>query len=279
MRVSLLVPILSVAISFVPLDSAEPLSFSASVKSKRCSYGFTKCYGGCVNLKKDKKNCGRCGNKCSSSKKCYKGNCRKKCLTDANCTPKDACHTVECKYGVCFQHKIDGCGTCTADSQCEDNNACTTDDCGTGGVCTHVAVEGCCNQNSDCNDNDPCTTDTCSNHVCTNAPIADCKTCEADVDCDDENICTEDRCRNNGTCQYNASDGNTCDRGNVLANPDGECSGKVCACDPTLNDATTGLNLFCGHNGTCTQNRRCKCGTTAACTKGLHCSAASVCAT
>ncbi|KAI5357185.1 putative stigma-specific protein Stig1 [Septoria linicola] len=64
------------------------------------------CGGFCADLKKDKENCGQCGNKCTGDKKCIKGKCQK---------PQPTCPSnKKLCYGNCVdcQSDVNNCGGC-----------------------------------------------------------------------------------------------------------------------------------------------------------------------
>jgi len=50
-------------------------SVAWAYNSSSCNKGLTKCYSKCVDLSKDVLNCGKCGYKCGTNKKCTKGKC------------------------------------------------------------------------------------------------------------------------------------------------------------------------------------------------------------
>ncbi len=81
-----------------------------------CGTGLAACSGKCVNTNTDSKNCGKCGNQCSASLSCSKGQC--KCASG---------YTL-CS-GKCVNTSTDlsNCGRCG--NECQGINKCTSGAC------------------------------------------------------------------------------------------------------------------------------------------------------
>ncbi|CAM3083192.1 Stigma-specific protein, Stig1 [Legionella steigerwaltii] len=68
-----------------------------------CSTGTTSCNDSCVNLQTDNKNCGSCGNVCSTGSSCSSGQCVPQCIS-----PLTFCNNI------CVNTQTDNssCGSC-----------------------------------------------------------------------------------------------------------------------------------------------------------------------
>lgn len=93
----------------------DPSTFSCVCS---CTGSMTCCSGSsyCVDLQRDRTNCGRCGNKCARDQSCFEGECRytDNCMCDSSGEP---CSDFEiCQDGVCRP--------CGADHKCPDGSCC-----------------------------------------------------------------------------------------------------------------------------------------------------------
>jgi Stigma-specific protein, Stig1 len=67
-----------------------------------CPTGRTRCNDRCVNLQRNERHCGRCGNRCAEGQECVNGVCGQACLsTGGSCTTDSECCSGNCTGGVC----------------------------------------------------------------------------------------------------------------------------------------------------------------------------------
>lgn len=80
---------------------------TCNVYSKLCrakdSPGPDCCNKQCVNLMRDKLNCGKCGKKCKYSEMCCQGDCVKPSSDERHCgrCNKKCSNGSSCEYGIC----------------------------------------------------------------------------------------------------------------------------------------------------------------------------------
>ena len=86
-----------------PGESTPPEPEKPGAGGGDCAPGLSRCKSACANLKKNRRNCGKCGHLCRRAETCRKGRCRKKCKP-----PFIHCH------GKCVRSEIDplNCGRC-----------------------------------------------------------------------------------------------------------------------------------------------------------------------
>jgi hypothetical protein len=116
-------------------------------KKRKCKGGKKRCGKKCVNLKTDRTNCGRCGQRCNTGRPdCVNGHCIASVCPDnglfcasgvTNCTPGCACGTA-----------IDGRPFCSDNAGCFNPECESDDDCvefgfPTGSVCADGSGEFC----------------------------------------------------------------------------------------------------------------------------------------
>jgi hypothetical protein len=87
----------------------------------RCSEGLTRCGERCVNLRRNERHCGSCGNRCRSTQTCCRGRCvnlqrnERHCGRCGNrCAEGQECVSGECQGGQPAECSPDTtCGSCT----------------------------------------------------------------------------------------------------------------------------------------------------------------------
>lgn len=102
--------------------STESASFQG------CSSGQDICGDTCTDVTYDSKNCGSCGNVCSSGQSCYNGSCGGGSSSGSSGTTCTTCRS-NAKSGSCSSYST----TCNADSSCNNlaycASSCTTSSC------------------------------------------------------------------------------------------------------------------------------------------------------
>jgi len=249
------------------ISSTEQTRIDISYSYKHsCKRGLKLCHNKCVDLKRDTKNCGKCGHKCGYMKECDRGECRYVHRTHGNgcsktCTPpstldKYAC-TCHCSNPTTVELG-DGCDACKT---CDTGLTCSTGTC----KCTNPTTA---ELGDSCNDCKTCDTGlTCSSGTC---GCADPATVELGGSCDGCNTCDTGLTCSGGTCECanpttvelgdSCDDCNTCDTGLT-------CNGGTCECaDPT----TVGEGQTCNDCNTCSGELVCSGGTCKSqCTSGI----------
>jgi hypothetical protein len=188
------------------------------VKKCYCPKPRRLCGKGCVDLKTNSANCGRCGHRCATGETCTGGVCVKPqtqpqttppettppqaaCSTDADCASANIagdCKKVVCASGVCTVVADDG-------DLPDDGNPCTQNVC-SGGVASHPPVAN----GTGCNDGGKC-----SNGICS--------ACASATDCGTNTECKSYAC-NSGTCAQTFTAAGTA----LAAQVAGDCRKVVC---------------------------------------------------
>ena len=222
----------------------------AGKPSGRCLDGFANCRGTCVNLAKDRNNCGICALVCPDGESCCAGVCLATQTDNANCGAcgKNCAAQQTCCGGACVNTQVNEshCGTC--DTPCgarqiccggECIAACTaSDQCHEAGVCD-PATRACTNprkpNGAACTDGDACTrTDTCQAGECVGGNPVICPTPDQ---CHDPGACNPAT----GLCSNPSKpDGTSCETGNLCTID--ACQGGVC---------TPGASVTCTNPGPC----------------------------
>lgn len=223
---------------------------------QKCGSGQTLCDATCVDLKKDAKNCGLCGNQCNAGEECIGGKCKSAsipscddgnpCTIDSRvngqcvhkdvvCTASDQCHNA----GTC-DHLTGKCSNPPKEegTACNDGNACTNPDTCQGGICLPGDPIVCDD------DQKPCTLDSCD-------PAIGCK--HIDKICDDGNSCNGHETCNEGTGECEAGSPTNCDD-SIQCTID-SCSNGVCTHTPDPTKCNNGN--VCDGIETCDPQRGC----------------------
>ena len=249
-----------------------------------CRQGLTKCFGKCVNLRRNENHCGTCGNRCLSTQYCSKGKCCKRGLTncrgtcvnlrnnEANCgTCGNTCVAGKyCSKGKCCPEGTVNCGgTCVNLQSSEANCGTCGNACGAEETCVQGVCQGsgecpagqtlcngtCVDTNSDPNHCGACE-ETCEAAACASVTCVDggCQAVADHTACADNDPCTDDQCHPISGCFHQpANDGTPCGEGNVCV--DGICGpactpGATRGCDTGLPGVCSEGSQTCQPNGT-----------------------------
>ena len=182
-----------------------------------CGSGRTRCFGKCVNRKRNKNHCGACGNRCLSSQYCSKGKCCKVGLT--NC--RGSCvnlKTNEVNCGACGND-------CAANKFCSKGKCCPEGSVNCGGTCVNLKTS-----EANCG---ACGNDCAAGETCVQGVCQESENCPSG-----ETFC-------NGSCVDTNTDEANCGECNAPCQPTVACSDAVCTdgvCNQVLNDSACGDN-------------------------------------
>ncbi len=235
-----------------------------------CAVGETVCGMACVDLTRDRANCGMCARACGSGMSCFASVC---------IAGMDAGSPIDAGPGHDAGPGMDGtvpppdagagdagpapdagtdagsdAGTdagaerpCRVRRDCDDRNECTTDECDVTRVCTHMPDP----DGSFCSDGRTCST---GDHCMAGACVG---TVTVGSVCTDLNSCTTgDACRADATCAGTPAVGMTCTDGDQCTGPDrcnasGMCAGAI----RTGSSCTDGVE--CTTGDTCDSGGSC----------------------
>jgi hypothetical protein len=128
-----------------------------------CKSGLKQCGNECVNLKKDKENCGNCKNQCAGTRTCKQGKCTSKLGCRAGqqfCGNSDSCPGATNPDCVCLTD-VHGTPHCVNFVGATCSNCTRNVDCGPDMVCIRANFGGCnCDVVAGSNGN-ACTVATC----------------------------------------------------------------------------------------------------------------------